>query len=246
VEIPYEFLLGPNQSVYVSQRVHPDERGIAFDWESWGYLHRDSTGRVLDTIPPQRSWIPPNHNPGQFEPITQWSILPDGRVAVGGMDRLAFLLRSPDGKGPVLRIEGPAIRARVLDDERKEWRAVSAYLNTFSRDSTLKPFNPEVPDLKPAWYRIESDVSGRVVLYRYATATKDSSLKSHLDDGTPFPTFREPKVFSFFKTDGTYLGEVRFPLGVRRVAFTGDFAWAIIRDKDEPGFLVKYRIAPRR
>ena len=54
-------------------------------------------------------------------------------------------------------------------------------------------------------------------------------------------TYEEPPVFAAFLADGTYLGEIRFPLRAR-VTFVGNHAWALVPDADDVQTLVKYRL----
>ena len=54
-------------------------------------------------------------------------------------------------------------------------------------------------------------------------------------------TYDEPRAFAVFELDGTYLGEVRFPVGVYP-AITGNTAWGIVPGQDDEPILVKFRI----
>jgi hypothetical protein len=56
-------------------------------------------------------------------------------------------------------------------------------------------------------------------------------------------TWQDQIIYDAFLADGTFLGSVRFPLGVRPT-FRGDYAWGVEKDADDTPILVKYRIAP--
>jgi hypothetical protein len=55
-------------------------------------------------------------------------------------------------------------------------------------------------------------------------------------------TFFEPPVFSGFRSDGTYLGDVRFPLQANVLAFAGGTAWGVMLGKDDQQQLVRWII----
>ena len=60
-----------------------------------------------------------------------------------------------------------------------------------------------------------------------------------IDPKPPTVSFDEPEVWVAFRLDGTYLGEVRFPMGVQVRVFDKDVAWAATLSSD---LLLKYRI----
>ena len=84
--------------------------------------------------------------------------------------------------------------------------------------------------------------SGRIWINRAATAQKVSPrVAARAGPDSMMVTYAQPAVFAAFEPDGTFLGEVRFPVGVIP-AFTGNAAWAVVEGDDAIPRLVKYRI----
>jgi hypothetical protein len=63
---------------------------------------------------------------------------------------------------------------------------------------------------------------------------------------TPALPPRQPVAFGAFQTDGTYLGELRFPPRTRALAFSETHAWGVTNDEDGVAVLTKFRIPERR
>jgi hypothetical protein len=55
-------------------------------------------------------------------------------------------------------------------------------------------------------------------------------------------SYGHPPVYAAFRADGTYLGEVRFPMGAAHITTAGQYAWALIHDEDGVPALAKYRL----
>jgi len=248
-----QILAGPGNTLYLRiwASIRPNRpQTDPEDMARLGYQHIGPTGRIIDTIPAPTSWLRTLPQ-SMLEPTTQWLMLPDGRLAVGGTDRLAVLLRPAKGVGPLLLMEAPTQRASYLAAERQEMRALFAWANNLRDGGHPLPNDP--PPLKPAYSALGIDHDGRIWLQRRVTAIKNPNKPPEKDEeamtesGAPMPkqppiTFTEPPTFAGFKLDGTYLGEVRFPLNATHITFTGDFAWAVVTDKEGMESIVKYRI----
>jgi hypothetical protein len=248
-----QILAGPNRSFYVSVDVirSPNrEEGLAERLSRSGFAQLAADGRILDTIAPPH--FAPNSGQELGIDTKQWLVLPDGLLAWGSTDRLAILLRQPKGATSPLMIEQPTLPVKYVPRERQEILDVLAW----ARKQYGAAYEPPDPKLvKPAWASMVEDNDGRIWIQRRVGGIKRASEPPSKDaqvgseDGHPIAprpkvTYAEPPVFAGFRTDGTYLGEVRFPLGASHITFTGDYAWAVVTNDDGEEFLVKYRITP--
>ena len=230
---------GSDGSVYVWSYVLR-ERGLK-DAEMTGYFHYDSAGKVLDTIPPQHLWFPPPPRP-KYAAADQWSALNDGRVILSRTDLVGFLVKSAHGDGHPMLAE-LAVPAPVIGpEERKEIQLMVDFWDgqLLSHDKVAVQ-HEQVPEHKPAIRELMLDSDGRVWVQRNVESVKvpphPAPGASHLAQ-----TFDQPSVWTAFRIDGSHLGEVRFPIGVRVIGFAGDVAWAVMRDGNDQQSLVKYRI----
>lgn len=203
-------------------------------------LHYDIKGTLLDTISSSVRWLPEGATGFQA-----WRLLPDGRRVYTRTDKIGFLIVDAAGKHPLIA-EGPGAAVSFLREEREELQAAyDGFREKCERESTAP--RRMVPDVKP---RARSggiiDVDGRIWIPKSTTALRIPAkvLSSCFNASGSFKfevTHEEPPAFAAFLADGTYLGEVRFPLR-SRVTFTGDNAWALVPDADDVMTLVKYRL----
>ena len=235
-----EFLrAGANGSAYVWSYV-VRERGLR-DAEMTGYFHYDTTGKILDTILPQHLWFPPPPRP-RYAAADQWSVLNDGRVILSRTDLVGFLVKAVDGDSHPLLAELAVPTAVIGPDERKEIQTMVDFWDgqVLAHDKVVVQ-HEQVPDRKPAIRELMLDGDGRVWIQRNVESVPvpphPAPGASHLAQ-----TFDQPTVWSAFRTDGRYLGDVRFPIGVRVIGVVRDVAWAIVRDANNQQRLVKYRI----
>ena len=230
---------GANGSVYVWSYV-VRERGLR-DAEMTGYYQYDSTGKVLDSIAPQHLWFPPPPR-ARYAPADQWSALGDGRVILSRTDLVGFLVKPAIGtNGMVLAmLDVPA--AAIDTAERRQIQTMVDFWDgqLLAHDKAPMQHEP-VPDHKPAIREVMPDADGRVWVQRNVASVRvpphPAPGASHL-----IQSFDQPTVWSAFRLNGNYLGDVRFPIGVRVIGVSDDVAWAVVPGKDERQVLVKYRI----
>ncbi len=235
-----EFLrAGAGGSAYVWSYVVRD-RGLQ-PAAMTGYFHYDSTGKVLDTIPPQQLWFPPPPRP-KYAAADQWSALNDGRVIMSRTDLVGFLIKTVHGDTPPYFVELSVPTAVIGPDERKEIQTMTDFWDgqVLAHDKVAVQHEP-VPNHKPAIRELMLDGDGRVWVQRNVESVPvpphPAPGASHLAQ-----TFDQPTVWSAFRTDGRYLGDVRFPIGVRVIGVVRDVAWALLFDTSNQQRLVKYRI----
>jgi hypothetical protein len=251
---PPQFLPGPAGSYYARVAISPRSRTPITDaqeYERYGYVHITERGKVLDTLPAPKSWFA---SPARwlFEPRTIWRPMRDGRVAVGGTDRLRIMLNSQQTVTRPFMIEGTSSRIPFSQEERGMWRAVAGHANKYHRapPSLQAPLPGDVPQLKPVFKDIETDHVGRLYLRLHAPAVRAPAemlpeavaIVGHAGRIPPAPQldYLEPPVFAVFESDGIYLGQLRFPVNATSISFGDGVAWALRKDTDGQDVLVKY------
>jgi hypothetical protein len=204
-------------------------------------IRHAADGRVLDTI---RSPIPWYAGPSvtTYDTRNYWLPYPDGRILQFRSDKVGFLLTDPRGRTKPVMAEVPTPAVEYLPDERAELQRAEEWRRRISPPE-LHASIGRVPTAKPVVRNYAfTDLSGRIWLQRSAPAVRAAPRvvgKSGTDSVTV--SYDEPRLFAVFEPDGTYLGEVRFPVGVLP-AVVGDVAWGITRGADDEPVLVKYRI----
>ena len=253
-----QFLPGPPGSYYARLETTPYPTKPITDPEDYarfGYVRITERGELLDTLRPPKSWsATPAHS--LLEPRTLWRPLRDGRIVVGSSDRLRLLVHSGRGStvGPVV-VEVPMKRIPFAKAERSAFRAIATYANTYQRKppSRQTPLPVEPPELKPVFRGIETDHAGRLLLQLHSVALKapagliPEQPMMMSEDGRSMPArpildYIEPPLFAAFEREGTYLGEVVFPVNVVKFSFSPNVAWVIMKDPDGQDVLARYSL----
>lgn len=222
----------------------PDQRMVS-QLDIYGYVHYTSTGKVLDTIPPQRLWYSGARTTG-YEPNNDWTVLPDGRILAWRTDRVGFFVKGPTGMTTVeLATEAPRFEAL----HRRELQAVQDFSEKHrgSEGGITNTTHGVIPERKPAITDLRLEMGEQRVWLRRSVASirvppRPGLPARPIDPKPPTVSFDEPEVWVAFRLDGTYLGEVRFPMGVQVRVFDKDVAWAATLSADDEPLLVKYRI----
>ncbi|MBP7620541.1 MAG: hypothetical protein KA745_06225 [Gemmatimonadales bacterium] len=221
----------------------PDQRTVS-QLDVYGYIHYSSTGKVLDTIPPQRLWYSGAQITG-YDPDNDWTVLPDGRILAWRTDRVGFFIKGPTG---MTTAELATNAPRFDPVHRRELQAVQDFAEKHrgSEGGVTNTTHSVVPERKPAIARVMLDASQRVWLRRSVASIRvppRPGLPARpIDPKPPTVSFDEPEVWVAFRLDGTYLGEVRFPMGVQVRVFDKDVAWAATLSAEDEPLLLKYRI----
>lgn len=259
--LPPQFLAAPAGSYYARLETTPRPATPITDpqeYDRFGYVRIAEGGGVLDTIRPPASWVA---RPARslLEPRTLWRPLPDGRVAVGGTDRLRVLLRGSAGaRNGLVLIEGSARRIAFGTEERKAYQAIAKYANAYRRvpPSRQTPLPAEPPELKPVFRDFDADHAGRLFVQLHSRAVRAPAAMIPqaavvMSEGggqlppAPILDYLEPPLFAVFERDGKFLGEVEFPVNASRVSFSGDFAWVILKE-DDGDVLVRFALPRAR
>jgi hypothetical protein len=242
--IPH-FTAGNAGSVYGLAIVkRPDQRTVS-ELDIFGYIHYSSTGKVLDTIPPQRLWYSGAQTTG-YDPDNDWTVLPDGRILAWRTDRVGFFVKGPTGRTMVeLATEAP----RFDPLHRRELQAVQDFSEKHrgSEGGVTNTTHGVIPERKPAVTDLRLDMAQQRVWLRRSVASirvppRPGLPARPIDPKPPTVSFDEPEVWVAFRLDGTYLGEVRFPMGVQVRVFDKDVAWAATLSAEDEPLLLKFRI----
>jgi len=259
-----EIVVMPDGSAYLRAPFERTASALAATMQR-PMLHYDPSGKLLDSISVTARWLPEGAPGYQW-----WRVRPDGRLLFTRTDKIAFMLLDPGTRGPepggvelgALRPAGERSNAprfligeiaappvAYLPEERQELQAARDLFRD-KCDGGRGGRMPErviVPETKLPARGATLDVDGRIWIAKSTTAQKIPpkviSSCSSRDRGNfkQEATYEEPPVFAGFLPDGTYLGEVRFPLRAR-VSFVGNTAWALVPDADDVQTLVKYRL----
>jgi hypothetical protein len=204
------------------------------------YIRFSPEGERLDTVSSPRPWLPSTPST-PYDPTEGYFPMPDGRVMHVRSDVVGFLMLDPSGGAPPLIAEVAARPVAYLDGERDELQAIADRRAAIPGAAAPRAAVPrhKLPVRAPF-----VDPHGRIWLQRSATAEKVAprvAMRSGPD--SLMVTYAEPSVYAAFEPDGTFLGEVRLPMGVYP-GFAGDFAWLILEDADGVPLLTKFRLAP--
>jgi hypothetical protein len=196
------------------------------------------SGKVLDTIKGPAPWYR-GPTATMYDPANYWIPFSDGRIVQFRSDKVGFLLVDPRARTKPVMAEVASTPVGYLPAERAELER----LEDWKRRASANLQVGEVPRLKPLVRNYGFvDFAQRIWILRAATAQRSRpQVAARARGDSVIVTYAEPRVFSVFEPSGTYLGDVRFPVGVAP-AVVADYAWAIVRDADEAPVLVKYRV----
>jgi len=218
------------------------------------YLHLDPEGNAVDTMhipslpdePPLASMESAfaeqmvKRVRGFMDPTKEHALSPLGYMIVGVNDDYSFDIRWRDGR--TVRIERTDEPVLYAPEERAEWEAVFDW----HREAGYPVDLGSVPDRKLPWASFLTDAGGRIWLRRHVEARKDDRVEPREEESNQRPpiSWVEPAVYDVFEPDGTYLGEVRFPMRISPLVVRGDTAWAVRRGEFDEQYIVRLVIVP--
>ena len=201
-----------------------------------GYLHLSPEGETIDTVfPPRFSNEPHVATINVFGPSKIMGMSPAGHLIVGMNDDYRFDIRSPDG--PVVRVERDYEPVALLSEEKADWQAVYDWFENrqFGDVGSL-------PDYKPPYAEFLSAQDGRIWVRRRVEGYKEEDDEEPPPEDSSSPpevNWEERAVYDVFELDGTYLGEVRFPLRATPLFIRADTAWGIYRGEFDEQYIAK-------
>jgi hypothetical protein len=212
-------------------------------------FHYDTSGRIIDSLVFRGTWLDSKEPPYSRAPSQRWEPLPDGRILVMRSDRLGIVVVDPLNAKPPLLSEIPTLPVPMLEEERVQQQAsenASSKLIGGGRGGRTIVLNEpaEVSEFKlPAPHSI-TDTEGRIWITKAMPSVKVERYCNSIQEGrcVGYSSYRDRRAYVGFNTDGTFLGEVRFPMFNGSAAFTGDFAWIMTRTQDDEPVLTKFRV----
>jgi hypothetical protein len=215
-------------------------------------FHYDTTGRIIDSLLFRGTWLDSKERPSSRAPSQRWEPLPDGRILVMRSDRLGIVIVDPRNAKPPLLSEIPTHPVPMLAEERVQHQASENASSKFTEGGRTIALNEpaNVGEFKLAAPYSVTDTEGRIWITKATPSVKverycNSFQSIHAGDPVKcvgYSSYRDRPAYVGFDTDGTFLGEVRFPMFSGSAAFTGDFAWTITRTADDEPVLTKFRV----
>ena len=200
----------------------------------------DTLGNKLDSIISVKPWLA-SPATGRYAPRDWWYVFPDGRLLYTRNDLVGFLAIDRAGNKPPFLASATVAPVRFLPEERKELEDMEAWRQANFPPEARGPASV-IPDFKALAGGALSDLNGRIWVARPGVAVKGTPrVAARAGDRQIMTSYEETYTHAAFQSDGTFLGELRFPPG-SFPTFTGDFAWAMVRGQDDEQFLVKFRI----
>ena len=231
------------------------DRGATVLVSATSIVRYDTTGRAVDSLLLDRDWLHVDGPPSPLRTLTarqEWYVVPDGRILIIRTDKVGFLIVDPRGGTPPLIGEFASAPIAYSREERKELEQLQAWVEAHDglieggRHFTEEQKAVPIPRNKLPSKRFLRDADGRIWVELSTPSTRMEPHGVYSTNGQSFTgRYSETdNIYAAFRLDGTFLGEMRFPKGVHRVMFTGDFAWSFVNDDEGRPALVKYRISP--
>jgi len=198
----------------------------------------EATGTDEDGNPSGMSvnWVP-------FGPVETALLTPSGYfIHAISTDYTLDLLKNDDA--PV-RIRKEYTPVPVAEGERSEEEA-QAIRNMKYTDPNWRWNGPPIPDVKPPFSRFYPGEDGTVwvMLHQQGKKVEDPYFDATDPDAVP-DEWKEPILFDVFEEDGTYLGAVRAPDGLRTYPepiFSRDWVLGTVQDELDVQSVVLFRV----
>ncbi len=175
-----------------------------------------------------------------FSPQPHWTFSPHGYFAGGLSSDYAIDLFRPDGT--VLRIRRDTEPVPLAAAEKDAAR-MSRIRNFQQVAPDWKWNGPAIPDVKPSFQDVAAGSDGRIWVRLHQPGYL--AEQADPDDPASADEWAEPTVWDVFEPDGTYLGQVHAPAGLRTYpepVFGAEHVWAITTDALDVEYLTRFRI----
>ena len=199
-----------------------------------GFVRYDSSGTVLDTIPPPT--VAGEEAPVQEEFAARKHIAwhPFGFLVAGVSSDYVFDLRRPDH---TIRVRRPYEAVPVSAGERSSARVRLDMMRRRGWPESALP--PMPPDDKAAFRHILPAETGDVWLILHGKGEVRDTVHYA---GLTYVRWDELFVADVFSVDGRYRGRVRGPFGVEPMVIRGDTVWAVAPGKVGEATVVRYLV----
>lgn len=192
-------------------------------------------GEVSDTL--VVPWLPgvPDRRGGPYRVDRYWSWHPGGYFVAGVSNEYSLEVHRPDG---VLKIRRDVARQSVHSEEADAYRRLFEWME---RQPAYRPPEGEwIPSAMPPFSGIESGSDGRIWVRRNTHPVRIPVDQS--PDGRPPVGWAQPFAYDVFESDGTFLGEVRFPELFEPHLFGPGYVWGVRRGNLDEEYVVRIRI----
>lgn len=232
----YVFETSVNDNFYVLTRTdrNPNLPNWVYGWEKY-----DSDGVLLDTlqVPPDKNEYPQSFvlftasgDANAFIEREMFALSPMGYLVTAQNTEYEITLHKPDGE---VRIQQDYEPVAVRDEEKNQWRNWIDYYNV----------KHQVPDVKPPFKKIMTDMQGRIWVWRYVEAVyTEENIGPHYG---PDSNWWEPPTFDVFNSDGSFYARVELPFRAKFFEARNDHVWALVRGEFDELYVVRYRLEER-
>ncbi|PWN06509.1 6-bladed beta-propeller [Rhodohalobacter mucosus] len=203
------------------------------NWE-YGWVRVSAEGAVVDTLQ-----VPPDLNeyPQTFVLFTasgdahafiereMFALSPMGYLVTGRNTEYDITLHKPEGEVSIQRDYEPIA---VREEEKTQWRKWIDYYNV----------THQVPDNKPVFKKIMTDMEGRIWVWRYTEAIyTEENIGPHFG---PESNWWEPPTFDVFNPDGSFYARVELPMRAKFFEARGNHVWALVKGEFDEQYVVRY------
>ena len=192
-------------------------------------------GVATDTLlVPELPGLPPERG-GPYRVDTYWDWTPDGHFVVGVSDSYSFEVHGPSG---VTRVSRDVPGLPVHPDEAAAWTRRFQWME--GRPNYRPPEGEWLPSEMPPFRGLAAGSDGRVWVRRNV---EPMAVEVDAPQGGPPPVgWTQPFVCDVFESDGTYLGEVRFPDRFEPHLFGAGHVWGVRRGDLDEEYVVRLEL----
>ena len=240
--------LAPN-SLHTSRALRVDNQGQTFvrvtlelpqPGKPWklGEARLDADGTLLDTVPAPS--LPGEETGMVFAPRLLWASARDGSVVFGRTDSYVLVVTRPRS---LLRLERVAPRIRLETEERATYRKLLEAMRSRPGVQT-SGMQGDVPAEKPFYADLFFDDDNRIWVRLHAKGEPFTPPRRRLPPGAPeLPSvlWRDQPIWDVFRSDGTYLGQIRFPPMTTPWVARGNQIWSVQQGEEDEPYVVRYR-----
>ena len=117
-----------------------------------------------------------------------------------------------------------------------------------ARDESFSGSIPAIPRQKPAFKGVLFGEDGRIWVWVSMPSEQYDPQSDQTSSGQSIPAigWREPDAFDVFESDGTFIGRIVLPYGIRLGQSTtwmkGNLIWCVVVDEDGAQVIRRYRV----
>lgn len=189
-------------------------------------------GKVTDTLAVPRLPGLPEKSGGPYRIEEYWNWHPQGYFVVGVSSEYSLEARRPDS---VLRIRRDVEDLPVLPEEAEAWRRRFEWME--GQPAYSPPEGEWIPARMPPFRGLEVGSDGRIWVQRN-THPVQVPVEAR-PGGAPPVGWVQPFVYDVFETDGSYLGEIRFPDRFEPRVFGAGHVWGVRRGEFDEEYVVR-------